>query len=79
MVVCRTAWYVEVPLQRGFGGMHWMEGADPRCLTLVSFKCIILTIFLDFNVIFKKFLDFVDLHKSTRGSLCTLPKLCPIA
>ena len=39
MVVCRTAWYVEAPLQRGFGGMHWMEGADPRCLTLVSFKC----------------------------------------
>ena len=65
MVVCCTAWYVEAPLQRGFGGMHWMEGADPRCLTLVSFKCIIDHQLQCFKQKRHHLMVFVGMHKMT--------------
>lgn len=69
MVVCRTAWYVEAPLQRGFGGMHWMEGADPRCLTLVSFKCIIVSRLCDFKKQCAQLCDFVGMYRMSDENL----------
>lgn len=68
MVVCRTAWYVEAPLQRGFGGMHWMEGADPRCLTLVSFKCY-FTQSCGFKTQGAQLCDFVGMHRMSDENL----------